>query len=162
MGNYTPGYVRVTPPSEKKAKGVRTHLAPQVVDALLADTKEHVICGGEHHESQERECYEVSQALRDRTRQLRNRVEEIVPGSALARNGTTYGLRLSDKVAMVFVDRVNLEIIRPGPTPEDRQACDIAQEIDAIKPGLVELVEAVILVEDQFEGLIGYAREAQF
>jgi hypothetical protein len=59
-----------------------------------------------------------------------------------------------DKIVMVFTDHVVNVIVRPGPTPEDRQACDLVTELAAIAPELEALVAAVIVEEDRHEGLL--------
>jgi len=56
--------------------------------------------------------------------------------------------KFASKIVAVVVDKINHEIIRPGPTPEERECYDVAHEIRDLSPELVELVAAVIQVKE--------------
>ena len=142
-----------TPAYDLKPKGRRVHLASIVVEDMLKWTVENVIMDP-NYLGKERECYEVSAQFRDQKSWFKSIVREHVPGSNLARsNGPKNLATLADKIVMVFMDYVNLTIIRPGPTPEDRNSYDIRDELYLTQTPLTGLIEQVISVEDKYEGL---------
>jgi hypothetical protein len=53
---------------------------------------------------------------------------------------------LAARIVMVIVDRVCADIIRPGPTPEERECYVVAQELRDIAPELEGLVAGVLKV----------------
>lgn len=57
--------------------------------------------------------------------------------------------RFAKKIVTVLVDRINNEVVRPGPKPEERECYDVANELRDMTPELVELVSAVIAVADK-------------
>lgn len=58
-------------------------------------------------------------------------------------------MSLAKKIVQAVVDRINLEIVRPGPKPEERECYVMAQELRDSSPGLEELVSAILKVEDE-------------
>lgn len=50
--------------------------------------------------------------------------------------------KIADKIVMTLVDQINETVIRPGPTPEERECYDLAQELHDLKPQLVAVVLA--------------------
>lgn len=56
--------------------------------------------------------------------------------------------RLADKIVTVCIDTTITQIIRPGPTPEERECYDVANELRAIKDQLVTLVAEVLRISD--------------
>ena len=143
-----------TPAYDLKPKGRRVHLASIVAEDLIKWTVDNVIMDP-NHLNQERECYEVSAQFREQKSWFLVAVREHVPGSNLARsNGARNKPTLADKIVMVFMDYVNREIIRPGPTPEDRNCRDIRDELYSTQTHLSGLIAQVISVEDKYEGLV--------
>ena len=141
------------PAYDLKPKGRRVHLAGLVVEDMLKWTVEHVILD-RNHLNQERECYEVSEQFREQKSWFLSIVRDHVPGSNPARSrGAMNKPTLADKIVMVFMDYVNREIIRPGPTPEDRNSHDIRDELHLTQTPLTGLIAEVISVEDKYEGL---------
>lgn len=53
--------------------------------------------------------------------------------------------------AMAVVDKVVADIIRPGPSPEERECYEMAGEVRAIVPDLEELVTRIFNTEDGVE-----------
>lgn len=131
---------------ETKPTGARVHLASDVVAALMPVLQEHVIRGQAHHANEERECYEVARTLRGAEFRFKRAIRDIVPGSSMSKGDR---LDLVEKIVMVFLDTVSLVLIRPGPTPEDRQAGDMVKEADLLVPMLTDLIAQVIAVDDK-------------
>lgn len=52
------------------------------------------------------------------------------------------------KIVMSVVDKIVLEIVRPGPKPEERECYVMAGELRAIVPELEELAKQIIDVND--------------
>ena len=59
-------------------------------------------------------------------------------------------VNVAERIAMVLVDKVNHDIIRPGPTPEERECYAMSQELRDITPELVQLITGVF---DQTDGV---------
>jgi hypothetical protein len=55
---------------------------------------------------------------------------------------------LAAKIVMAVVDRIILEIVRPGPKPEERECYEMAGEMRAAIPELEKLAKDIIDVED--------------
>lgn len=60
-------------------------------------------------------------------------------------------MALANKIVMVIVDQISANIIRPGPTPEERECYVMAQELRDSAESLRLLVAEVIRI-DQKEG----------
>lgn len=60
--------------------------------------------------------------------------------------------KYAKKIVTVVVDRINHDIIRPGPKPEERECYDVANEIRELSPELISLVADIIKVTET-EGL---------
>ena len=131
---------------EQPPKTRRAQLAEPVVGALLTRLCNEVLRPS-HALGTQRECYEVSWALRRQQGGFETEVRRLVPGSYL---GT---MSLDRKIAMVFVSHVDAVLIRPGPTPEDRDSGDMVNEAWALRRELEALVAAVITVDDDEKGL---------
>lgn len=56
-------------------------------------------------------------------------------------------MQLSNKIVMAIVDHVSAAIIRPGPTPEERECYVMAQELRDISPQLIKLVSEILRIE---------------
>jgi hypothetical protein len=61
-------------------------------------------------------------------------------------------MALADKIVMAVVDRIAADIIRPGPTPEERECYVMAQELRDHTTHLKELVVAILKVEKDERG----------
>lgn len=59
--------------------------------------------------------------------------------------------RVAAKIVMALVDKVVADIIRPGPSPEERECYEMAGEVRAIVPDLEELVTRIFNTEDGVE-----------
>lgn len=59
--------------------------------------------------------------------------------------------KLAAKIVMAIVDRVVLDIVRPGPLPEERECYEMAGELRAIVPDLEALAKQIIDVEGGVE-----------
>jgi len=112
--------------------------------------RESVIRGEDHHQSEERECYEVARDLRRAAPNFANAIADTIPGGRIC---DWPKMSLVDKIVMVFTDTVSLVLIRPGPTPEDRQAHDLVTEAAAMEVMLEGLIAQVIAVDDKARGL---------
>lgn len=55
---------------------------------------------------------------------------------------------VADKIVMAVINRIDADIIRPGPVAEDRECYVVAQELRDHAPVLRELVVAILKVED--------------
>lgn len=55
-------------------------------------------------------------------------------------------MKLADKIVMAVVDKINADIIRPGPVEAERECYDIAQELHDFKPELRALVKDILHV----------------
>lgn len=142
-----------TPPSHKQPTSARTVLAKDVVDHVLDHVVRQVF---EVHTwiNRERECYEVAMALRGEVHAIQRVIRDDLPGSAITPDGVAFNrMTLDAKVAMVLIDKLVADVVRPGPVPEDRQACDLSAEARGLRGELVELVTAVIDVDDKARGL---------
>jgi hypothetical protein len=131
----------VIEPWDRKPKGARVHAAGPVTSALIEYTIKNVLLKEPHGE---RECYVVSRDLRNSERALGWEIRPLIMGGNLG-----YPLTLIDKIVMIFIDHVNLEIIRPGPTPEDRVISDIAEEMREFGTRFESVVRAIIAVDDE-------------
>jgi hypothetical protein len=60
-------------------------------------------------------------------------------------------MTLANKIVQAVVDRISADIIRPGPKPEERECYVMAQELRDHTEHLVELVKAILVV-DESEG----------
>lgn len=56
---------------------------------------------------------------------------------------------LAIKIAEIVVDRVNAEIIRPGPETEERECYDVARELRAFTAELAVTVYRMLEVHEQ-------------
>jgi hypothetical protein len=52
------------------------------------------------------------------------------------------------KIVMALVDKIILEIVRPGPTPEERECYEMAGELRTLVPDLEKLAKQIIDVND--------------
>jgi len=59
--------------------------------------------------------------------------------------------KIASKIAMVVVDKIVTDIVRPGPVPEERECYEVASELRAIVPELKKLIKQVIDAEDGVE-----------
>ena len=59
--------------------------------------------------------------------------------------------KIAAKIVMAIVDRVVLDIVRPGPLPEERECYEMAGELRAIVPDLEVLAKKIIDVEGGVE-----------
>jgi hypothetical protein len=57
-------------------------------------------------------------------------------------------MALADKIVMAVVDRIATDIIRPGPTPEERECYVMAQELRDHTSPLRALVSDILKVEE--------------
>lgn len=64
----------------------------------------------------------------------------------VARSVARTRIAIADKVVMAVIDKLIADIVRPGPTPEERECYEMAQEIRDMVPELTELVEKIIKV----------------
>lgn len=126
----------------------RQHLAGPLVKALLAVVAERVLQPREHPNSV-RECYEVSWALRGCQDRFERVVREHIQGSYLGDS-----MSLDRKIAMMFITYVDAVLIRPGPTPEDRQCSDMVVESQQLVTGLTQFITNIIKVDDAERGLV--------
>lgn len=53
----------------------------------------------------------------------------------------------ADKIVMVLVDRIVMDLIRPGPKPEERECYEMALELREMIPSLQTLVESILAVD---------------
>lgn len=138
---------------EKKATDRRVHLAPMVSQDILKRVDEWVI-NSPYYKNRERECYEMAAELRRDAPNIERLVQARIPGSALRRKNADHrGFTLAMRITMAVTDRICLELIRPGPTPADRQCSDMTKELWAMYPAIQALVAEVIQVEDEIEGI---------
>ena len=56
-------------------------------------------------------------------------------------------MEVANKIAMVVINKIDRDVIRPGPMAEDRECYAIADELRSISPQLVELIVAIMDVE---------------
>jgi hypothetical protein len=56
---------------------------------------------------------------------------------------------LAEKIATAVVDRINAEIIRPGPKPEERECYIVAQELRDLTPQLTGLISLILAQETE-------------
>lgn len=61
--------------------------------------------------------------------------------------GEARRMELAAKIAMVVIDKVNRDIIRPGPDAEERECYDMSQELRDISPDLQAIIAQVLGVE---------------
>lgn len=59
--------------------------------------------------------------------------------------------KLAAKIIMAVVDKIVLEIVRPGPKPEERECYEMAGELRASIPEFEELAKKIIDVNDGVE-----------
>lgn len=59
--------------------------------------------------------------------------------------------KIAAKIVMAVVDKVVADIIRPGPSPEERECYEMAGEVRAIVPDLEALVTRIFNTEDGVE-----------
>jgi hypothetical protein len=59
--------------------------------------------------------------------------------------------KLAAKIIMAVVDKIVLEIVRPGPKPEERECYEMAGELRDIIPDLEALAKQIIDVNDGVE-----------
>jgi hypothetical protein len=76
------------------------------------------------------------------------RRREVLAAAALVAQGIKgRRMALANKIALVIVDRISADIIRPGPKPEERECYVMAQELRDMAPDLAELISKVLAVE---------------
>lgn len=66
---------------------------------------------------------------------------------AETRRVNKHRMEVADKIVMAVVDRICLDIIRPGPTPAERECYVVAQELRDHAPHLRELVTAILKID---------------
>jgi hypothetical protein len=140
-----------TPFEFKKPTGPRNEFVRDLVDRLL-DALDKFVLRLDHAPDKVRECYEMSWDLRQHLFDFERVVRYSVPGSFVGWNeGKMY---LARRIAMMFVNRIDNELIRPGPRPEDRCTSDMASEACLLRPELIDLVASIIEVDDRERKLI--------
>jgi hypothetical protein len=80
-----------------------------------------------------------------RTQTVQTRTSTIGP-----RETAQVSLRMpvANKIATALIDRINAEIIRPGPKPEERECYVVAQELRDLTPQLAQLVVQILKEEE--------------
>jgi hypothetical protein len=58
-------------------------------------------------------------------------------------------MELAAKIAMVVIDKINRDIIRPGPDPEERECYDMSQELRDVAPDLQAIIAQVLAVDSR-------------
>ena len=87
--------------------------------------------------------YFQSQAERETAAyQQRKRAEAMVAARSDERR------KFAERAVMILVDHINDKIIRPGPTPEERECYDMAQELHDAKAEMTGLLIAMLDVSD--------------
>ena len=143
-----------TPPSLKPPKGRRVHIASVIAEDMIKLVNEQVIKDPSYL-GKERECYEVSAQMHEKRNSMLRIVHDNLPGSQLPRSKVARNrVTLAEKIVAVVQMHIDVRIIRPGPTPEDRSSFDMADELWLEQTPLTELIAAVIQVEDEYEGLV--------
>lgn len=54
---------------------------------------------------------------------------------------------IARKIAMVLTDRINEQIIRPGPVAEERECYDMSQELRDFNSEMVDAIVAILNTE---------------
>lgn len=53
---------------------------------------------------------------------------------------------LANKIVDVLIDEINHSVIRPGPSPEERECYDVARELRGMNGSLTDLVHDILEV----------------
>ena len=54
---------------------------------------------------------------------------------------------VAQKIAMMVVNKITNDLIRPGPVAEERECYEMAQELLDIKPALTELIRDILYID---------------
>lgn len=59
--------------------------------------------------------------------------------------------KIAAQIVMTLVDKIIADIVRPGPSPEERECYEMAGEVRALTPELEEIAKRIIDVNDGVE-----------